>query len=114
MKTLMIAAMALTLASSGAIAQRRGPPPPPASDRDDRNDRDDRDDDRYGRGDRDEPGSRSRRDYRDDGPPPRHWGNRGRSSWSQHVRACQARYRSYNPRTDRYIARPGQSRRCML
>lgn len=29
-------------------------------------------------------------------------------------RACAKRYRTYNPRTDRYVARPGVTRRCAL
>ncbi|MGR4865774.1 BA14K family protein [Caulobacter sp. LARHSG274] len=45
-------------------------------------------------------------------PPPSHWGRPG--SWYQHVRACQMRYRSYNPRTDSYRLRPGAWRRCRL
>jgi Ni/Co efflux regulator RcnB len=47
--------------------------------------------------------------YRDrdrDGIPNR-WDrhdNRRGESWRQHVRRCQHRYRSYNPRTDKYYA----------
>ncbi len=45
-------------------------------------------------------------------PPPRHFGKQGR--WYQHVRACSARYRSYNPRTDTYQVRRGVNRICRL
>jgi len=38
----------------------------------------------------------------------------GRHASSRHVRACQQRYRSYNPRTDRYVVRRGVTRRCTL
>ena len=44
--------------------------------------------------------------------PPSHW-NRP-NSWYQHVRACQMRYRSYNPRTDSYRLPSGGWRRCRL
>jgi len=33
---------------------------------------------------------------------------------ARHVRACQAKYRSYNARTDSYRTRSGQTRRCTL
>lgn len=36
------------------------------------------------------------------------------SDWRRHVRACQQRYRTYNPRTDTFVARPGVTRRCTL
>jgi hypothetical protein len=45
-------------------------------------------------------------------PPPSHWGRP--NSWYQHVRACQMRYRSYNPRTDSYRSPSGSWRRCRL
>jgi hypothetical protein len=45
-------------------------------------------------------------------PPPKHFGKQGR--WYQHVRACSARYRSYNPRTDTYQVRRGVNRVCRL
>lgn len=44
--------------------------------------------------------------------PPKHYVKRG--SWYQHVRACSARYRSYNPRTDTYQVRRGVYRTCRL
>ncbi|MBI1682234.1 BA14K family protein [Caulobacter hibisci] len=44
--------------------------------------------------------------------PPSHWGKP--NSWYRHVRACQQRYRSYNPRTDTYRLRPGVYRKCRL
>ena len=34
-------------------------------------------------------------------PPPRHW--RHNNGWYGHVRACQVRYRSYNPARDMYF-----------
>lgn len=46
------------------------------------------------------------------GNPPRNWNNRG--GWYRHVRACQQRFRSYNPRTDTYQVRRGVVRRCTL
>ncbi|SEJ35492.1 BA14K-like protein [Sphingobium sp. AP50] len=46
------------------------------------------------------------------GNPPSHWTKKG--DWYRHVRACQQRYRSYNSRTDMFVMRPGQSRRCTL
>ncbi|MDQ8758144.1 BA14K family protein [Sphingosinicella sp. LHD-64] len=33
---------------------------------------------------------------------------------SAHQKACARRYRSYNPRTDRYTVRPGVTARCRL
>ena len=36
------------------------------------------------------------------------------SDWYRHVRACQQRYRSYNPATDRYTVRRGQRAVCRL
>lgn len=44
--------------------------------------------------------------------PPSHWEKTG--DWYRHVRACQQRYRSYNPRTDTYRAYSGRDRRCTL
>jgi len=44
--------------------------------------------------------------------PPKHFSNRG--NWYGHVRSCQQRYRSYNPRTDTYQLRRGVNRRCTL
>lgn len=50
------------------------------------------------------------RDQRaDEGP-----GARSGPAWERHVRACQRRYRTYNPRTDMFVARPGVMRRCRL
>ena len=37
-----------------------------------------------------------------------------RSSWERHVDRCYARYRTYDHRTDTYIAFGGYPRRCML
>jgi hypothetical protein len=37
-----------------------------------------------------------------------------RSGWWRHVRRCEARYGSYNPRTDRYVVRRGVTARCYL
>ncbi|KGM32102.1 BA14K family protein [Inquilinus limosus] len=36
------------------------------------------------------------------------------ASLSQHQRACSQRYRSYDPRTDLYVVRPGVTARCRL
>jgi len=36
------------------------------------------------------------------------------SQWAAHVRACKARYRSYNEQTDRYVPRAGTTARCTL
>lgn len=44
--------------------------------------------------------------------PPRHWTRS--SDWHRHVRACQQRYKTYNPRTDTYVPRRGQTARCRL
>lgn len=44
--------------------------------------------------------------------PPHHFTRH--EDWYRHVRACQQRYKSYNPRTDMYMARPGHARRCTL
>jgi hypothetical protein len=72
-------------------------------------------------GDRDRDGRPNAYDARDDrwdtrwGPmvrAPRYWG--GRPGWNRHVRACFARYRTYNPRTDTYLIRPGVRVRCRL
>ncbi|KAK0361088.1 hypothetical protein LTR94_024716 [Friedmanniomyces endolithicus] len=44
--------------------------------------------------------------------PPAHF--KRTSNWYAHVRACQQRYRSYNPRTDRYTVRAGRTAICSL
>lgn len=44
--------------------------------------------------------------------PPRHWTRT--SDWHRHVHACQQRYKTYNPRTDTYVPRRGQTARCRL
>lgn len=44
--------------------------------------------------------------------PPAHF--KRTSNWYAHVRACQQRYRSYNPRTDRYTVRAGRTAVCSL
>lgn len=44
--------------------------------------------------------------------PPRHFTRH--NDWYRHVRACQQRYRSYNPATDTFIARPGVRQVCRL
>ncbi|MDB5454622.1 MAG: hypothetical protein JWP92_207, partial [Caulobacter sp.] len=72
-------------------------------------------------GDRDHDGRPNAVDARDDRwdsrwgrevRAPRAWG--GRPGWNRHVRACFARYRSYNPRTDTYSVRRGVVARCRL
>ena len=42
--------------------------------------------------------------------PPAHWTRQG--DWYRHVRECQRRFRSYNPRTDTYRLRNGKRVRC--
>jgi hypothetical protein len=48
--------------------------------------------------------------------PPRGWTRQ--NDWYRHVRACQMRYRSYDPRTDMYVSRYNNRRavyvRCRL
>jgi hypothetical protein len=44
--------------------------------------------------------------------PPR--GFARHNEWYRHVRACSQRYRSYNPATDRYAVRRGQTAICRL
>ncbi len=44
--------------------------------------------------------------------PPAHF--KRSSNWYAHVRACQQRYRTYNPRTDRYTVRAGRTAICTL
>lgn len=72
--------------------------------RDDNNWNNGRDNDRYGRWDN-RWGARPN-------TPPRHWSRQG--DWYRHVRACQMRYRSYNPRTDMFVVRRGVMQRCRL
>lgn len=45
-------------------------------------------------------------------PPPPGWENRW--DWHRHVRACQTRYRTYNPYTDIFVPRIGMLARCRL
>jgi len=45
--------------------------------------------------------------------PPKHW-NQSRDHWDRHTIACQKRYRSYNPRTDRYTISRGRTAICRL
>lgn len=44
--------------------------------------------------------------------PPRSFSRH--NDWYRHVRACSQRYRSYNPGTDRYTVRRGQTAVCRL
>ncbi|WP_395391530.1 BA14K family protein [Novosphingobium sp. BL-8A] len=46
-------------------------------------------------------------------PPPSHW-RHSHDQWQRHVERCSERYRSYNPRTDRYTYRPGHTAICKL
>jgi hypothetical protein len=39
---------------------------------------------------------------------------RGSRGWSSHVARCEARFRSYNPRTDMYLGYDGEYHRCRL
>lgn len=45
-------------------------------------------------------------------PAPQH--GRATPHRMSHAERCRARFRSYNPRTDRYVVRPGVTRRCTL
>lgn len=45
---------------------------------------------------------------------PAHWSKRPAHEWQAHVDRCQKKYRSYNPRTDRYTVRHGQTALCRL
>lgn len=80
----------------------------------DRNDRGDND--RNGRGDNNRNDSRYGRWQTNWGArpagPPRSWTRT--NDWYRHVRACQVRYRSYNPSTDRYVVRQGRTAVCRL
>ena len=38
----------------------------------------------------------------------------GGSDWEDHVAACEAKYRSYNPRTDMFLGYDGDYHRCNL
>ncbi len=38
----------------------------------------------------------------------------GKSSWQRHVAACKRAYRRYDPKTDRYVAGRGVTRKCRL
>ena len=38
----------------------------------------------------------------------------GAASLTEHQRRCAARYRTYNPATDQYVAEPGVMRPCVL
>lgn len=40
--------------------------------------------------------------------------NRSDRGWDAHVQRCEARYRSYNPRTDMFLGYDGQYHRCNL
>ncbi len=46
--------------------------------------------------------------------PPKHWGKKSQQDWQRHVDRCRAKYRSYDPRTDRFAPRKGQSVICRL
>ena len=115
--TLIAAAAALTLGVAAADAQPRPYNPDGRYDsgRGDDRGRGHGDNDRHHDGRHD---SRDRDDDRWDDSwgrrPERHrgWGNR--PGWYRHVRACQMRYRSYNPRTDMYVVRRGVMARCRL
>ena len=128
-KTLILIAAGLMAFSAVPVAAASTPQERPWSpqDRDDRQDRrDDRRDDRQDdRRDRRDDRQDDRRDRRDDrygrwesrwgarpNTPPRHWTRQ--NDWYRHVRACQARYRSYNPRTDTFVVRRGVMVRCRL
>ncbi|MGE4430787.1 MAG: BA14K family protein [Sphingobium sp.] len=46
--------------------------------------------------------------------PPKHWSKRTTHEWQAHVDRCEKKYRSYNPKTDRYTIRKGQTALCRL
>lgn len=101
-----LTAAAAPMAAAAAPAEQNRPQQQQQRDSDRRdNDRSDRNnDDRYGRWD-------SRWGARPPAPP-RSFTRA--SDWHRHVRACQQRYRSYNPATDRYTVRRGQTALCRL
>lgn len=45
--------------------------------------------------------------------PPKHWGKRPAHEWQRHVDRCRSKYRTYNPRTDRFTYR-GKTMPCRL
>jgi hypothetical protein len=45
-------------------------------------------------------------------PPAPPAGYANPSDWHRHVRACQQRYKTYNPATDMYVPRVGTTARC--
>lgn len=111
--TIGLAAVALA-ASAGVGAASAQPRPYGDRERDGVPNVADRHDGR-GYGDRDRDGVPNRVDRHDDrygrwdnhwghypAPPPRHW--RHHNGWYGHVRACQVRYRSYNPARDMYFS----------
>jgi hypothetical protein len=126
-KTLIAFAAGLMAFSALPAAAASIPQERPWTQQDNRQDRrDDRRDDRQDdRRDRRDDRQEERRDRRDDrygrwesqwgiypAAPPRHWSRQ--NDWYRHVRACQVRYRSYNPRTDTFVMRRGVVRRCRL
>ncbi len=102
---------ALMLVPSIATAQPR-----PNSSADDQRSGPDRGrGDTQGRGDNDRGNAYGKWDSRwgaRPAAPPRHWSKR--ADWYRHVRGCQQRFNSYNPRTDTYSLRRGVTRRCTL
>ena len=114
--TLVAAAAVMTLGVAVAEAQPRSYNP---DGRYDRRDNDDRRGRGHGENDRRHDG---RHDGRDDDRWDDRWGRRPerhrewgqRRGWYRHVRACQQRYRSYDPRTDTYVVRRGVRVRCRL
>lgn len=121
-KTLILGLAALTLTTAAATAASAQPRPMGDRDRDGiPNAVDNRNNNRGPLGDRDHDGRPNVVDNRDNRwdsrwgrevGPPRHWGQR--QGWNRHVRACFARYRSYNPRTDTYVVRRNVVARCRL
>ena len=121
--TLVAAAAVMTLGVAVAEAQPRSYNPDGRYDRRDNDDR--RGDDHRGRG-RGHGDNDSRHGGRHESRDDDHWDNRwgqrparhrgwgNRPGWYRHVRACQMRYRSYNPRTDMFVVRRGVMARCRL
>jgi len=45
--------------------------------------------------------------------PPKHW-KKSKEAYQSHVKACQAKFRSYDPATDTYKAPSGKTVICQL
>ena len=107
---LALAAATAPMAASAATADQNRP-----QQQQPHRDNDRRDNDRNDRSDRNTNDRHGRWDNRWGARPPAPPRSFTRASdWNRHVRACQQRYRSYNPSTDRYTVRRGQTAVCRL